>query len=357
MIKNSVSLLIIFTSMIFIACERNFNPFGASQNEHLSIQLNQSTDYALQLDTGYNGNITIDRLGQIWYASSFCDTSVIIPPESNVYCKGLWKIGRFSGNNYYTIFDSLTYGINEIQVDDNRNIWILNNKQVLRIDTQNRLSIVCDISNLGGFFNSIAIDNNCIWAGGLNTGLYIITSSNITHYTSTNSILPTNSITKILVDANNTKWIALWDMHGLIKIENNNWTNYNSNNSNITPQNIWDLAKDFYGNLWLGTGWTDTTVTLMKFDGVRFSVENPKNDLGNRISGTVRKIAADDAGKVYVISEVSRLLTSYSTTLSIYDGVTWAQKFVTYGNDIITDIEVYHNELWVSNFREIYQVE
>lgn len=358
MIRNLIIPLMIFASMSFITCERDFNPFDTSQNEQGPLRLIKRTDCSGQLNTYlYTGKISIDLLGQIWYSTVFCDTSVKIPPESNVYCKGLWKIGKFNGNNYCTIFDSLDYEINEIQFDKNGTGWIINSKQVLKIDTQNRLSIVYDISNIDGFFNSIAIDNNGIWVGGLNTGLYKITDSQIIHYTSTNSILPTNSITKILVDENHIKWIALWDMYGLIKIENDSWTNYNSNNSNITQQNIWDLAKDSYGNLWLGTGWTDSTVTLMKFDGIRFSVENPQNDLGNKIPGTVRNIAADNAGKVYVMSEVSRLLTSYSTALSIYDGVTWTQKFIKYGDNIVTDIEVYNDELWVSTFKEIYKVE
>jgi len=356
--KNLTISLMIFTSMTFITCERDFNPFDSSQNVQGTIQLIKRTDCLGKLNTYfYNGNITVDMLGQIWYSTSFCDTSVEIPPESNIYCKGLWKICKFDGNNYCTIFDSLNYEINEIQLDINGTIWIINSKQIIKIDTQNRLSIFYDDSNNDGLFNSLAIDNNNIWVGGLNTGLFKITDSQIIQYTSTNSTLPTNSITKILVDENNTKWIALWDLQGLIKIENNNWTHYNSTNSNITQQNIWDLAKDSNSNLWLGTGWTDSSITLMKFDGIKFSIENPKNDVGDKIPGTVRHISADNTGKVYVISEVTKQLSSYSTALSIYDGATWSNKFIKYGDDIITDIEVYNNELWVSTFSEIYKVE
>ena len=357
--KNLTTPLLIFFSLTFITCERDFNPFDTSNNEQGDIRLVKIADCSEQLNTDiYTGNITIDRLGQIWYSTAFCDTTIKIPPESNIYCKGLWKICTFDGNKYCTIFDSLDYVIDEIQLDIKGNIWIMNSKQIIKIDAQNRLSIIYDNSNKDGFFNSIAVDKNYnIWVGGLKTGIFKITDSKINQYNSTNSPLPTNSITKILIDANNTKWIALWDLQGLIKIENENWTHYNSTNSNISQQNIWDLARDSNGNLWLGTGWTDSSITLMKFDGIKFSIENPKNIVGNKIPGTVRHIAADKASKVYVISVVTKHLSSYSTALSIYDGATWSNKFITYGEDMITDIEVYNNELWLSTFTEIYKVE
>ena len=59
---------------------------------------------------------------------------------------------------------------------------------------------------------------------------------------------------------------------------------------------------------------------------------------------------------MYVISEVVKQLAGYSTTLSIYNGENWLYKFIKYGDEIITDIEVYKNELWVSTFSEIYKV-
>ena len=357
--KSLILKIMILASMTFITCGRDFNPFNTSQNEQGIIQLIKSTDCSEQLNTNiYNGNITIDRLGQIWYSTSFCDTSVEIPPESDIYCKGLWKICKFNGNNYCTIFDSLDIEINEIQLDNNDNIWALNSKQIIKIDTKNRLYIIYDNSKNEGLFNSIAIDNeNNIWVGGLNIGLLKIKNSSIMKYTSQNSILPTNSITKILIDKNNIKWIALWDLKGIIRIDNNNWTNYNSNNSNITSQNIWDLSKDSHGNLWIGTGWIDSTITLMKFDGIKFSIENPKDKNGNTILGTVRNIATDNTGLVYVISEETKQLSSYSSTLSVYDGSAWADIFIKYGVEIITDIECFNNQLWASTFTEIYRIE
>ncbi len=281
----------IFTNMTFITCERDFNPFNTSQNVQGTIQLIKRTDCSGQLNTYfYNGNITVDILGQIWYSTSFCDTSVEIPPESNIYCKGLWKICKFDGKNYCTIFDSLNYEINEIQLDINGTMWIINSKQIIKIDTQNRLSICYDNSNNDGLFNSLAIDNNNIWVGGLNTGLFKITDSQIIQYTSTNSTLPTNSITKILVDENNTKWIALWDLQGLIKIENNNWTHYNSTNSNITQQNIWDLAKDSNGNSLANK---NVELCYVREDGYVAKDAQTTDENGILVWGVISKIAGE----------------------------------------------------------------
>ncbi|MFX0138226.1 MAG: two-component regulator propeller domain-containing protein [Candidatus Hodarchaeota archaeon] len=357
--KTIIFAVLSMLTVIFNTCDKNFNPLNSSQNSQKFSPLIEHAECYYSLNTFlYTGNITIDKLGQAWFSTVFCDTSVEIPPWSSIACKGLWKICKFDGIKYCTIFDSLDIEINEIQLDSNDDIWILNSKQILKIDTNNRLSIIYDNTNNEGFFNSIAIDNqNNIWVGGLNTGLLKIKNSSIIKYTSQNSKLPTNSITKILIDENNTKWIALWDLQGLIKIENDSWTHYNSNNSNITQQNIWDLAKDSNGNLWLGTGWTDINVTLMKFDGIKFSIENPKDKNGSTISGTVRHIATNNADLVYVVSEETKKLSSYSSTLSVYDGSVWADKFIKYGDDIITDIECFNNQLWVSTFKEIYIIE
>ena len=355
---NKIIIVVILSTLTLMlySCEKNSNPFNSSPNIQ---QLVARTEYSDSLDAFfYTGNITIDKSGEAWFSTMFCDTSVEIPPWSSVACKGLWKICKCNGTEYYTVFDSLDFEINEVQFDNQNNIWILNNKQLLKIDTDNRLSIIIDNTNKNGFFNSIAIDNeDNVWVGGLNTGIFKVKGFSIIQYTSSNSKLPTNSITKILIDENNTKWIALWDVGGLIKIKNENWIHYNSTNSNVTQQNIWDLAIDSKGNLWLGAGSIDSTITLMKFNGIKFSIENPKDKNGNTILGTVRHLAANNAGLLYVVSEETQNSSAYSSTLSVYNGSAWTDIFITHRDEIINDIECYNNQLWISNYKRIYLLE
>ncbi len=60
-----------------------------------------------------------------------------------------------------------------------------------------------------------------------------------TTYTTNNSILPSNDILCIAVDANNNKWIGTSE--GLVKYDNINWTVYTKQNSGIAENYIYLL--------------------------------------------------------------------------------------------------------------------
>ena len=76
-------------------------------------------------------------------------------------------------------------------------------------------------------------------------------TSRTVNYRTTNSKISSNSLSKVIVDKFNNKWIGSLDQ-GLIKFDGKNWTSYN--NSNVLSSNrVQDLLYDKKGRLWVGT--------------------------------------------------------------------------------------------------------
>ncbi len=96
--KTIIFAVLSMLTVIFNTCDMNFNPLNSSQNSQNFLQLVKHTECYDSLNTFlYAGNITIDKLGQAWFSTVFCDTSVEIPPWSSIACKVLWEIYKFDG--------------------------------------------------------------------------------------------------------------------------------------------------------------------------------------------------------------------------------------------------------------------
>ena len=223
--------------------------------------------------------------------------------------------------------------------DKNNQLWLMNSNTVYKVDGSsfNRTKIF----ETSGMLQFIAVDNdNNIWTGGLQTGLYKIDDKmNVTQHTVNNPDLPTNSMTNIHIDKNNNIWVALWDSQGVLKISNGQWVVYNSLNSEITSQNIWCLVTDKNGHLWIGTGHDNENQSLMRFDGTQWETVIPRNDKNEIVTGTVRRIQSD-GNKIYVVSEKVKNKAFYSNELLTFDGLKWDKIFEIPEDDGIDDLIV-----------------
>jgi sugar lactone lactonase YvrE len=207
----------------------------------------------------------------------------------------------------------------------------------------------------------IAVDNdNNIWTGGIETGLYKIDSQlNVTHYHVNNSELPTNNMRAIHINKNNNDiWIVLGWMgteQRILKISNGQWTFYNASKS---EPDITSLVTDKNGHLWIGTGWGNENQKLMRFDGTRWETVHPRNDKNEITKGIVRCIQSD-GNKIYIVS--SQYNDSYYLTneLLIFDGVKWDKVSGIPEDDWIGDLIVDDHRqvvwVWTSN-KGIYKI-
>jgi ligand-binding sensor domain-containing protein len=127
------------------------------------------------------------------------------------------------------------------------------------------------------------------------------------NYNSSNSPLPSNTITSIKIDVNGNKWIGT--DKGLCKFDGTNWKIFNTENSNIPGNYINSIALDLNSNIWVSTIKydLDTTRAISYFDGINWN--NVKN-----VSGM---IAIDSYDNKWIIAD---------TGLYKFNGNTW-KKF------------------------------
>jgi len=173
-----------------------------------------------------------------------------------------------------------------------------------------------------GFFQFLDVDNdNNIWAGGLQTGLYKVDNQlKVTRYTTGNTNLPSTILDNIHIDKQNNVWVA--GLGGVLKITNDKWTVYNSLPTGFTYQRIWSLVTDKNGHLWTGEGWDNENQSLNRFNGSDWETINPRNDKNEVVKGTVR-ILQSDGNKIYVVSVQAKNNAFYSNELLTFDGITW----------------------------------
>jgi hypothetical protein len=102
-------------------------------------------------------------------------------------------------------------------------------------------------------------------------------------YNASNSGLPANSITDIVIDEQNIKWIGT--TQGLIKFDDSEWHVFNTSNSNLPINDIRHIAIEEPGIIWMASYRTDFNPGLVRFDGSNWEVINLANfGLSNAIS-------------------------------------------------------------------------
>jgi len=112
------------------------------------------------------------------------------------------------------------------------------------------------------------------------------------HYTPNNSGLPGWTVTEMVIDSSNTKWIAT--NNGLARFRNNEWTVWDTNNSPLTKNFIESITIDKTNKLWLAT----SNKGIFKFDGVNWTKYYQTN-IGYPLIN-VHKIRIDNFNNVWV---------------------------------------------------------
>lgn len=332
--------------VVLASCTNQSDGSSPSSNGDAAIQDDGSSSNAIDEMPGTRiEDMEIDLYNEYYFAMSEIDTSVEPPPWSSFIPMRYFLVKEIAESGSFEVLDDDFVDVAEILFDRNNGLWVRNSKELFVRNAQtNTINRLVSLSGDDGLFEFIAVDNsNNIWAGGLQTGLYRIDGQlNITQYTTDNSDLPTNSMTSIHIDRNDVIWIALWENEGVLKITEDNWTFYNSGNSGITGQNIWCLVTDENEDLWIGTGYDNEELSLMRFDGQDWEVMNPRNDQNEIIRGTVRKLYSDD-NRIYVVSVHSVNSRFGSNELLTYDGISWNKVYDVPEEEAIADLNFDYN--------------
>jgi len=176
---------------------------------------------------------------------------------------------------------------------------------------------------------AIAFEKNYVWAGSEDSGLAKIdrVSEKITFYNSSNSGLPTNTISTIAVDERGNKWIGTCG-RGVVKFDDSTWVVYDTSNSGLPSDYITTIVLEGE-NKWIGT----MNGGVVKFNGFEWIVYNTANSglpdntilcifidkMGNKWFGTQRGFAKfSDSGWV-VFNRSNSMLPSDTVTAIAQD--------------------------------------
>ena len=338
-------ILSIFLLAVFSSCEKE-------EDNQLDILATMPGEHLHEMEIDANNNF--------FFVTSEIDNSIEIPDWVSYLPSRFYLSKKQSENGNFEILDNEFIGIEEILFDKENNLWARNAKTVFLRKQQEMVKIL-ELPIDNGLFHFFAVDNdNNIWAGGLQTGLYKIDSElNITEYNMENSSIPTNSMTNIHIDKSNNVWLALWNGNGVLKINSDSWVNFNSDNSNITYQNIWCLTTDKDDNLWIGTGWSNNNQSLMKFNGHTWEYVTVKNERNETITGTIRKLYSDK-NRIYLVSELTDNSAFSSNKLLTFDGTDWKEVKSIPEDDGIADLKFddYRKVVWVRTLNQgLFQID
>jgi len=332
LIKRGNFLIIAYIAL-FIAF------YGCNKQE----SMNENDSLLLEELPGTNlNNMALDNNHVFYFVTSEVDREVVMPIWSSSIPFRYYLSRKISETGNFEIMND-RFVSGKLYFDKNNHLWCYDYKTIYRIEGNSYNKIV-ELPYDGGLFNFLAADNNNnIWAGGLQTGLYKIDRHlNITHYDVNNLMLPSNIMDAIHIDKNNTIWVGFWG--GVLKISDGQWVVYD----NFTSQRIWCMVTDKNGYLWAGTGWNDENQSLIRFNGTQWETVNPRNDKNEIVKGTVRRLQSDGR-KIYVVSEKVQNLTFHSNELLTFDGVKWDKVYEIPEDDVIAD-------LVVDNYRKIVYV-
>lgn len=96
-----------------------------------------------------------------------------------------------------------------------------------------------------------------------------------TTYNTSNSGLPNNCVSSIVIDRQNNKWIGSSNANlqaGLVKYDGSNWIFYNTSNSGLPHNSVFSIVIDKFNNKWIATG---NGLAVFNEEGIISSVGNP----------------------------------------------------------------------------------
>jgi len=364
MYRGNFVIALISLLLAFSGCDKqedlndnDTNHSGKTGNNN-EVVLNETKRYFVAEMPGVLQSMAIDNNHVLYFVSSEVDREAFakLPPYSNYIPFRHYLSRKTKETNDYEVIDDRFMG-GKLSFDRNNQLWCWGGSVVYKMDGNSYKKII-GLPSSEGSFNSLAVDNdNNIWAGGLQTGLYKIDSRlNITHY---DSELPTNSMTSIHVDKNNNIWIALWNRE-VLKIAKNQWVVYD----NISSQSIWCLVTDQNGYLWMGTGFfNEANQSLRRFDGTQWETVTPRNEKNEPVTGTVR-LVQPVGQRIYVVAEHVRVFPNgggaeqISNDLLSFDGKKWNKIYEVPDDDTIFDLiaDPSRSALWVLTNKGLYKI-
>ncbi len=192
------------------------------------------------------------------------------------------------------------------------------------------------------------------WAGTKTGGLVKYDNNTVTVYNTSNSSIPFNSVSDLVIDGSNNIWIAgygglggcNWGTGmGIAKLSGSTWTSYNTGNSTIPNDSVTCITADKNGNIWIGL----KNGKVGKFNGSSWTTYSPN-------WGDIRDIAAAPNGDVWVANFGGcAMISSGGTVTTHYNVNVGGGGFVSQAVSVVIDASGDVNMTsWMGSRRYIY---
>lgn len=266
----------------------------------------------------------------------------------NIYDKDNDKFERiFYGDS---LVDQEIYSLDE---DNEGNVWVGSSKGITKLNLNDGTSIMYKNDFSGNDIEDsvfkILCDNEYIWIGTLNSGLYKLNTVNLEleKMNIENKKLPINCIKTLLKDKNGVLWIGT--NSGLIKynIENDDYVSYyrkEYDRYSLVDDEVCDIIQDQSGLIWVGTY---AGVSMFEPEN---KIEYYKSDPSSRISlneNAIHGIYEDNEGLLWIGTNNKGINIFDRKNNTIYD-FSNIVKDQNLSNNSINDIEGHGNKIFIA---------
>jgi len=181
-----------------------------------------------------------------------------------------------------------------------------------------------------------------VWIGTMSDGLAVMNGSNWSVYNDFSKV-PSNDISAITY-ANGSIWIGT--SSGLTKTDGSSWTTFTTTNSGISDDGVWSIAQDNNHNLWLGTNWgisklsldnhwssyTDAAIPILPSNHIQSIVSDMNGNIWTSFIsayGMMKFSASNPAGAVLVDQNtISNFPADHVLSIAIdWGGNAWAATY------------------------------
>ena len=150
------------------------------------------------------------------------------------------------------------------------------------------------------------ISPGTLFIGTTTAGMCAFTGTAWSARTTSNSLMPSNSVSKIFVDANDVKWIGT--DAGVIRISGSSWTLFNTTNSSLPDNHIRYIAADRQGRILFATDGSG----VARCNGTVWDVV-PNTTVWNHLNA----VGTDNKGRTWIG------LNSIDGGFGVTDGSSW----------------------------------
>ncbi|MCL1826715.1 MAG: hypothetical protein FWG20_01620, partial [Candidatus Cloacimonetes bacterium] len=255
------------------------------------------TTYTLpQIPTKNIYSVTVRANGEKWFGTNFnlLKLAGTVWTANNIFGSGI------PSNNVQTVAFEAENIVKWIGTANGMtrfdgNDWIVYNMANSQLPTNDVRSLAVDHSNLLWVGTAKFVN----LGGGLARFNFQTKEWVIYKKTDTSNPLDSDTISKIAIDTNNTKWIGTLEQGGLYSLNTaGQWTSYKYSPTGLASNNISDIFIDEENNKWIAT--PDYGISVLDAENSFIHRYNTVNS--NLLSNDIKKIKQDKKGFIWAVT-------------------------------------------------------